>query len=174
VVSVTVGWEDASLPQAVGDCARTPSRCQARWGRTVARELAALAGRSVRDPRSLYRLYRRLAAAAPHADVIALGYPRVFPAHPPRRCRPAGTTLTFTRGTMRWINALTARLDATIRRAAAAAHVSYPAASLGALAGHESCTRGTDMGSVLYPNAHGQRALARLVERTLWRRSHAS
>ncbi|MCA1682489.1 MAG: GDSL-type esterase/lipase family protein [Actinobacteria bacterium] len=162
-VSVTIGWDDARLPAVIQSCGRDSSQCVRRWRRPVQAALTALGGRSSADRSSLYRLYRALAASARHARVLALGYPRPLPPSPPPVCRPAGGALAFQSGAMRWIDSVVARLDTTIRKAAAAAHIRYASGSLTAFAGHEACTRRSDLDATFYPNAGGELMLARLA-----------
>lgn len=161
-VTVTIGWSDSGLDAAVRSCGRTPSRCTARWRVGVQHAIATMSKRS--GSRSLFRLYRRIAASAPHSKVIVLGYPRLFPSAPPQSCG-GGRGLGFHRAAMIWINSAIATLDGTVGAAAAAAHVRYARPSYGAFMHHEACTPRPLVGSGLYPNVAGQRTLGAIVSK---------
>ncbi len=166
VITLAVGWNDASMPAAIERCGRAPTRCRAVWGRAFGAALGVL-GASSRHPRSLRHLYEAIASKAPVAVVVALGYPQPFPAHPPSSCRIDSGRLTFTRAAMRWVDREVARLDSTIRDAADAAHITYISGSHGAFAGHELCTRRPYLSESFNPNRLGQTALATLLLRAL-------
>ena len=165
IVTVTVGWADASLPEVIQACGRAPTHCQARWRRVVKSAIVRMGKTSASSPNSLSRLYRMIAAAGPHAKVIVLGYPRLFPALPPRSCQLGAHGPRLKRASMKWINSLISGLDKTSQDAAASAHVTYATSSYSAFAGHESCTRQSYMNGSLYPNGRGQLALAQLIVR---------
>ena len=167
LVSLTIGWADSLLPAAIRSCAHAPGRCNARWRRVVTSAIASLGKTSARTPTSLYQLFRKIVSAAPHAKVLVVGYPRLFPRAPAATCQTGAPALTFTRATMSWINAMIAKLDHTIQTAASRAHVAYVSASYGAFAGHEACTRKTYVNGSLYPNRQGQLTLAKLVKKAL-------
>ena len=163
IVTISVGWADAALPAALAACGHRITICPTRWRRTAESAIASMGNASSRNPRSLYRLYRKIASTAGRARVIVLGYPLLFPATPPRICTRGVGGRVFTRAAMSEINSETASLDRTIKRAAAAAHVLYAQASLDLFRGHEACSPGSSLGPGLYPNQQGQRALAALV-----------
>jgi poly(3-hydroxybutyrate) depolymerase len=179
LVSVSVGWDDALLPEILQSCARDGSRCEQRWRARAGSAIAAIAARSPRSRGSLYALYRNIASLAPYAQIVVFGYPRLFPSRPPVACAAGARGPSFTRGSMEWIDSDIRRLDSEIESAARAAHVRYVGASYNAFDRHERCTRRPDARGALAaarasprdvldasftPNRRGQTALARLLE----------
>jgi poly(3-hydroxybutyrate) depolymerase len=183
VVSVSAGWADASLPAVMQSCVLEASRCEAAWHRRVDADIRAMRARSRRSRESLYALYRQIRSAAPKAKVIVFGYPRLFSAPSPARCRTGVGSLNFTLGAMKWIDSEIQQLDDAIQTAAVGAHVTYVAGSYRSFAGHERCTREPDVhwaisnvgagggpaGGILEesftPNQLGQLAIAQLLRR---------
>jgi poly(3-hydroxybutyrate) depolymerase len=185
LVSLSVGWGDALLPQALRSCTLDSSRCKARWRARTEAAIRAIGAHSPGSRGSLYALYERIDSLAPRARVVVFGYPRLFPAAPPPRCDTGVRSLGFTRGAMEWIDAEIQRLDGAIESAAAAAHIRYVRDSYTAFRGHEICTRQPDLhgaipnaaigahrlhgtlGAGFSPNRRGETLLAKLLERSL-------
>lgn len=182
LVSISVGWDDALLPKILQSCVLDASRCEGRWRARARAAIRAIGAHSSRRRDSLYALYEKIASLAPNARVVAFGYPRLFPALPPAKCGTGAPALSFTRASMKWIDADIRRLDDAIESAAAAAHVRYVGESYGAFSGHERCTHQPDVNGALTagrasarglldgsfnPNRRGETALTTLLERAL-------
>jgi lysophospholipase L1-like esterase len=193
LVTLTIGGNDAHFSDVMTTCvenaigefgnlyARRPTGndCEARWTPTVNAAIAAMGARS--GPESLSALYANIAAAAPHARIVVIGYPRFFPPSPPAMCATGWLDTSFPREHMRWIDSEIQSMDNTISGAVASLHnprVLY-ASAYNVFAGHERCTSdpwlhgvtsvtnsNVQVGS-FHPTAAGQQALARLVEHTL-------
>lgn len=179
LVSVSVGWSDSLLPQALHSCMQDSSSCQARWRIHVEAAIRALGAGSTGNRKSLRALFQRIVSLAPKAHVVAVGYPRLFPANPPARCHTGVRGRSLTRGAMEWIDSQIHRLDRAIQSAATAAHIRYVWASYDAFGGHEICTRHPDLNGALNargshgirdesfsPDRQGEALLARLLERS--------
>lgn len=180
LVSLSVGWADALLPEVLQSCVLDSSRCEARWRVRAQAAIRTIGAHLLRNRKSLYALYKKIVSLAPMAQVVVFGYPRLFPAVPPARCGTGVHALSFTRASMEWINSEIRRLDGAIKSAAAVAHVRYVGASYKAFGGHERCTRQPDVNGAtttarvsargvldgrFSPNSRGEVALATLLER---------
>ncbi len=161
LVTLTLGGNDVGYVEvlttcAIGDC-NTPAFEQQR---------AALIDST--EPK-LEAVYRAIAAKAPRARILVLGYPQLFPADPARQACPA---LGMFQGEQDMLRRLGVRLNATIATAAAhsGSRVQFvPVVSR--FAGHEVCgskgawlnaivtspAGGLDPGS-FHPNLGGQQA----------------
>jgi hypothetical protein len=164
-VTVSVGWNDTSMPAAVARCGSAPTTCSGAYGRRFSAALAVLGAPD--GPSSIHHLLKRIAATVPIATVLAVGYARPFPPHASSSCRIG--RLRFTPAAMHLIDDEVRRLDRVIQRAAAATHSEYLAGAYGAFSGHELCTAHADLSATLLPNLRGQKALARLVAHALSR-----
>jgi poly(3-hydroxybutyrate) depolymerase len=180
LVSLSVGWDDALLPEVLQSCVLDSLRCEAGWRVRAEAATRAIGAHSLRNRKSLYVLYKKIVSLAPKAQVVVFGYPRLFPAVPPARCGTGVHALSFTRASMEWINSEIRRLDGAIKSAATVAHVRYVGASYKAFGGHERCTRQPEVNGALTaarvsargvldgsfsPNSRGEVALATLLER---------
>lgn len=159
-VTLSVGWNDVAMADRVSLCERAPSHCASAWGSRFARSASSL--QAPRGAGSLRSLLEALARAAPRAKIVALGYPHLFPSHPPRICH-VGRSSKFAAAAMRAIDVGVQRLDRAIEAASTAAHVSFLAGSYDAFAGHELCTRRPYLNSAFEPDTGGQGALAGLL-----------
>jgi poly(3-hydroxybutyrate) depolymerase/lysophospholipase L1-like esterase len=166
LVTVSVGWNDAAIPASVERCGRIYPRCHAGWSSSTDAAIASL-GRSRRRIRSLRRLFATLAAAAPNARVIAVGYPRPFAVGRSSPCRISSRHLRFNRAAMRWADNAVERLDRTIESAARATGASFLEGSYAAFAGHELCTRQPYLDDAFVPGEAGQAAIAKLLAQAL-------
>jgi poly(3-hydroxybutyrate) depolymerase len=182
LVSLSVGWADALFPEVLQGCVLDSSRCEAQWRVRADAAIRRIGARSLGSRKSLYALFKKIVSLAPKAQVIVIGYPRLFPAVPPARCNTGVHRLSFTRRAMKWIDSEIGRLDGAIESAAAVAHIRYVANSYTAFGGHERCTRqpyvnGAISEAVLgthrfqaapagsfSPNQRGEMALAKLLE----------
>ena len=77
-----------------------------------------------RDLGELYDSVRTSNVLDEGARVIAIGYPRLFPAEPPDSCS-LGSAASVGEGTMKWLNEVADRLNATIEATAAAHGIEY-------------------------------------------------
>jgi hypothetical protein len=174
VVTLSVGWNDSSLGAALASCVLGHG-CASRWTGVVNQNLARLAASG-----GLRSLFARVAHLAPHARVVVLGYPRLFPAHPPRACNSGIRGIRLSGSAMGWVNAEIHSLDGILAAAARRAGVRYVSAAERAFSGHEWCTARPDVGgaasrahgrarptallpSSFMPNSAGQAVLARLL-----------
>jgi poly(3-hydroxybutyrate) depolymerase len=157
LVTVSAGQADALLPAVLRNCMSKPAGCRRRWRRRTAKALDTTS-------RRLARLYEAIAAKAPHARVLVVGYPRPF-AGARAGCGGAGGQRRLSHGAAEWVDSYVRDLDEAMGRAADRAHVTYLGASYGAFAGHELCTRRPAFNAQLDPNGRGQALLAGLVEK---------
>lgn len=136
-VTVTIGGNDIPFAGVIGDCYLLPVCTLGGVNAQidgVAQRLADTNGNGV---------YRDIQNAAPAAEVIVVGYPRLFPtdyADVVDNCRPSrGAVFGFSRREVERLNTAAAHLDTQLRSAARRAQVSY-VSTLDALHGHELCT----------------------------------
>ena len=129
LVTLTLGGNDVGYVEVLAACAlgtcNTPEFEQQRAAQIDATE-----------PK-LEAVYRAVAAKAPHARILVLGYPQLFPADPARQaCQALGA---FS-GEQDMLRRLGDRLNATITTAAAhaGARVRYVPVA-GRFGGHEIC-----------------------------------
>jgi lysophospholipase L1-like esterase len=107
LVTLTIGGNDAGWASAVASClGGTDIQCSQALEQSTARVRSAL-------PRALDRLYTQIAARAPRAHVLVVGYPRLF--SPDR-----GSALLASPAEQRALNRGADLLDEVIARAAAA------------------------------------------------------
>jgi hypothetical protein len=166
LVTVSVGWNDVAMPSAIERCGRAYPHCRAGSSPDTDAAISSLGG-SRKHVRSLRRLFGAIAAAAPNAQVIAVGYPRPFPSRASSPCRIASRHLRFNRGAMRWVDRAVKRLDRTIATAAGAAGASYLKGSYGAFARHELCTERPYLDEAFVPDGAGQATMASLLAQAL-------
>ena len=161
LVTLTVGGNDAGFAEVVRRC--LTGRCT----RPAIRQ--ALDRRLARLRRDLPGLYRVVAAAAPRATLVVVGYPRIFSR------RTALPCLGITRTEAALLDAAAVALDRTLRAAARRAQARYVTV-LGALAGHEVSCRGDawvrglvpdDPRASFHPTRRGHARLAQVVATTL-------
>jgi len=151
LVTLTIGGNDAGYVDLLVECGLFRCNTPAFRAQRAAR-IDAL------KPQ-LERVYRAIAARAPRARILVLGYANPFPATPAEQS--CGALRAFA-GEQDMIRSLGARLNATIAAAAESAARSgtkirfVPVAAR--FAGHEICGRGfgVDPGS-FHPNLLGQR-----------------
>jgi lysophospholipase L1-like esterase len=171
LVSVTIGGNDAGFARVLRRCA-THLRCDRYYTAGGHDRLKARIGALAARLPAAYTAIRR---AAPAARFAVVGYPRLFPLHPGRfTCAALGS---IGPEEVRYLNARTADLDATIRNAARAADAAYVDV-LDGFAGHAIGCAGAQWVNHLrlvhpeysfHPNAAGQERLAELVERWMLR-----
>jgi len=123
-------------------------------------------------------MYAAIAARAPDATIIVMGYPRFFPANPPAICYTGVLDLFFIGSEMKWINNEIASMDSTIANAVARVrsngdkNVFYVGGSFNAFTGHELCTASPYLNPAelspvwpsFHPNASGNVVRAQLAE----------
>jgi lysophospholipase L1-like esterase len=166
LVTLTIGGNDAEFSGVTFACifARLLpglESCKGDWQARVQNAIAKLRT-------ALPSLYRAVHARAPNARILVLGYPDPFPASAAQssRCR-----LWFQPQDLRFLHEMGSRLDATIREAAGAAHVTYLAPT--GFAGHDACSQSpwfiglniipSEVGYSFHPNVLGQRRLAKIA-----------
>ncbi|WP_238419626.1 SGNH/GDSL hydrolase family protein [Gordonia sp. 'Campus'] len=108
---------------------------------------------------------RRIDDAAPHARVVLVGYPQIFPAAGTALC---SASLLTAPGDIAYLHRVFAALDAAMRRAAEATDTTYVDMTK-VSAGHDACAGDRrwvepTLGAVAFPamhaNARGQQAMA--------------
>ncbi len=164
LVSVTIGGNDIGFAPVLEYCYLAsflghPDNCSAvlvQTGQIVAALGSTMPG-----------FYHGIKAFAPHAKVVVVGYPRIFPLAAPRDigCNWLSST------NRQLANALVAAIDQQLAIAASTAGVTY-ISTLNALSGHELCTSDSWLNPIglagntaydAHPNAAGQQALASAV-----------
>jgi len=177
LVTLTLGGNDAGYIEVLVSCGL--ANCHTRaFERSRAAMIDAV------KPK-LEAVYRAIGARAPHARILVLGYPQLFPA---TRAEQACGALAAFRGEQNMVRRLGVRLNDTIRAAVAAVarsgvRIEYVPATA-RFAGHEVCGRkgawmnglvlssagfGIDPGS-FHPNLLGQReGYAAIVDSALAR-----
>lgn len=166
LVTVTVGGNDLNFSGIIGDCWKNDN-CLAGFMKDIDRHEATLeAGAGY--------VVDRIGAAAPDAEVVLVGYPRLVPqiADPAVKC---GWLTPVERGR---VDELAERLDSTLRAVAEAKGVRY-VSTLSSLAGHELCTADSWVVPVQplarspkrpeqgHPTSQGQDAIAATVRAAL-------
>ena len=170
LVTFSIGGNDLGFADILTDCVLDGSTCEEKNEATFQRRLVA-------KERELVDTYRRIRAKAPHARIIVVGYPRLFPADPSNSYR----NLLFA-DDQRWMNAKADELDAMLQRAARESGADVELVDpREAFAGHgigsddpwfndlsvqANGFSPVDPGS-FHPDAAGQRALAQLVQEQL-------
>ncbi|MFC3243089.1 GDSL-type esterase/lipase family protein [Gordonia humi] len=169
-----IGGNDAALYSTlVGDCARVAESdprgapCRAELGpdpqRAVDDEIGPAVTKALRD----------IAARAPHAKIVIVGYPWLVPRS--SACRPA---VRIADGDIAYVRRVQTGLNAAIADAAAAAGAEFVDLS-GVSDGHDACAAesvrwiepmvGGRSPITMHPNEAGQRAMADAVEKALMR-----
>jgi hypothetical protein len=174
LVTLTIGGNNADFVPVMTTCVLS-HYCQLIWQREVNHAISVMGNDSASNPGSLMRLFVTIRHRAPHARVLVVGYPRLFPEHPPLLCATGFPDHYFVRFQMDWINTEIRSMDNTLRAAAQSAGVKY-VSTYDAFNGHELCTNNPFSNRVIktrqlhilrgsfHPNASGHLALARLVE----------
>ncbi len=180
-VTVTIGGNDIPFAGVISDCYQNEDCTLAGVNNSidgVAQRLADIDGDGV---------YHDIETAAPAAEVIVVGYPRLLPTRYQdvvENCRPAdGRLFSFSQAEVERLNETATHLDQRLRQAAGRAGVRY-LSTLNALDGHELCTSDAWVRPIkpdcsdrlpnpstlcghpwerANPPKHGQRALANVV-----------
>ncbi len=170
LVTFSIGGNDAGFGSVMKYCAlrkaKEPS-CKAHSDEAVSKELATIESRLI----TLYNEVQAAPRVVSNATIIVLGYPRFFPAVPPKTCETGFGRRVFDRADMEWINSVIASADAKIDAAAKAAGITFVPA-YDAFGGHELCQPDSYLFRVslaqpvtsFHPTAAGQGAFANLVE----------
>jgi len=170
LVTLALGGNDAALYSTlVGDCARVAASnpsgapCRAELGRGPQRaiddEIAPAVTKALRD----------IAARAPHATIVIVGYPWLVPRS--AACRPA---VRIADGDIAYVRRVQTGLNAAIADAASSAGAEF--VDLSAVSdGHDACAAedvrwiepmvGGRSPITMHPNEAGQRAMADAVEK---------
>jgi lysophospholipase L1-like esterase len=163
LVTLTMGGNDLGFSSVVKDCALAILRATncVKDG-TIAKVEAKLPG----EEKTLAKDYIETHLADPSATLLIVGYPRIF--------EETKTCLSVTPLEETALNVLTGQVDAMIEKAAKADGFGYVPV-LGAVAGHEMCTKEPwiyEIGALrafnddqqqAHPNALGQREIAKKV-----------
>jgi lysophospholipase L1-like esterase len=132
LVTITIGGNDAGYVDVLVTCGL--GNCNTRAFERSRAEIIDSA-----KPR-LEKVYRAIAAKAPHARILVLGYPHPFPA---AKARQACTALSAFQGEQDMLRRLGTRLNGTIASAVATvarsgARITYVPVA-GRFEGHEVC-----------------------------------
>jgi hypothetical protein len=182
LVTFTIGGNNAHFAEVIQSCfinALEPDTepCERQWNASVNAAITRMGTNAAGNTESLTQLYERVAADAPNATILVLGYPRFFPLNPPPSC-PTGSLWTdFTSAQMTWMNDEVRSMDNMTARAVRETldpHVRY-VEDYEAFRGHERCESdpwlngvnfpGGNISGSFHPNINGQAALARIVEK---------
>lgn len=109
LVTLTVGGNDLGFKGVLINCGTAFTRCDRRYGEGP-RDLSEAIGDL--EPK-LRSVYRRVRDAAPGADLLVLGYPRLFPKRPER-----SVCAGYAPNEVLFLNARIAEANRAIRRAA--------------------------------------------------------
>jgi len=178
LVTLSIGGNDVGFAEVMKYCATRrlddPS-CQAKFGKAVDRDLAEIASTNPKDKNTLLSLYRAIRLAAPHARVLVLGYPRLFPLSPPARCETGVPARFFEQFDMVWLNGVATSLDQAVREIAESVGFTY-VDLYAAFSDHELCTADPYLNRAIFfpkksivnwsfhPNVNGQSRFAALVQ----------
>jgi lysophospholipase L1-like esterase len=166
VITVTVGGNDIGFTDILANC----------WLKDCVknRTLAKAETEAAKERRTLVSNYSAIARFAPHAHLVVVGYPRIFPRRQADlvlpQCRLGIAHLGLGDAERQGLNKLDANLNKIIREAARHEGAAYVPVT-NALTGHEACTRhpwivsdappkGQEEG---HPTLPGQAAIARIV-----------
>jgi lysophospholipase L1-like esterase len=161
IVTITIGGNDAGFSNVIVSC----FAWKCFWDGKDKRERDVV---NKELPDLLTSNYEAVKAAVPHARVLVVGYPTIFPSSQSKN------TCTWLNSTeRRQVSSLNSLLDRVIRRAADKADVEYVPTDR-ALRGHEMCTRDPWVAPVglfspardlsAHPTALGQAAIAKAVD----------
>jgi lysophospholipase L1-like esterase len=172
LVTLMIGGNDASLYSSlIRDCADVADTDPS--GSPCRTELGAGPTASIRDEigPAVERGLRDIAARAPRAKVVIVGYPWLVPQS--ASCRPA---VQIADGDIPYVRRVQSQLNAAIARAASAAGATYVDMSVRSR-GHDACASkgarwiepmvGGASSIVMHPNVAGQRAIADAVDAAL-------
>lgn len=135
LVTFSIGGNDIGFTDIVFACVSGSQSCDRTQNEKFAQRLNAL-------EESLKNVYAAIKDRAPEADIVALGYPRFFPADPPPSCKVNASPLLrlqLTRREMLWADQAVDALNARLARAATAAGATF-ADPTRAFTGHEFCS----------------------------------
>ncbi|WP_307838660.1 MULTISPECIES: SGNH/GDSL hydrolase family protein [unclassified Frankia] len=166
LVTITAGGNDLDYSSAIQRCMEAARASKPCPGLPAAADLGQAAVKLHSD---LVRLIGALRADAPDARIYLLGYPRIFP-DPPATCTDNNISAADT-GRLTSIGLV---LDATLRRSAADADVSFVDVYTASI-GHDVCASSTDRwlngsdtyGIYYHPNATGVARVADLLAEAL-------
>lgn len=132
LVTVGIGGNDIGFADVVTDCFKYWKDCMDdEYRRQVEQRIVELGPlinptTGIEEPGPLSTLYREIRDRAPHAELVVLGYPRLFPDPPQERysdtflCRfwiIPGCMYSFDIDEQAWMNEMTDLLNVTIERA---------------------------------------------------------
>lgn len=160
LVMMTLGGDDLSFSHVLKGCMDPfGSPCQEHY--------SSLPGKIVAEKTRMIGALNEIHAHAPHARVLLIGYPDLFPDS--GGCWPIAP---FTAADIAFLRSSELKLNATLAQAAAAAHATY-VDTYRATTGHDMCqgSRVKDVEGLIpsstamsfHPNARGQAAMARQV-----------
>jgi lysophospholipase L1-like esterase len=201
LVTVTIGGNDARFSDVLSACAETDNLLTTDGnGCSSTGYYMKRASNGVTDPQPLYEteqtvikdlqahlvgVYNAIAAAAPNAMIVVVGYPRLFPGDqaPTAPCAP-DAAVDFPIPDVAWLNQMGDLLDQTISQAVTAVNaqtgrvfyidpnsafeghrVCDSAPWINGIVNEETSTSGTSTPGIdsFHPNAFGQAALGQLV-----------
>ena len=171
LVTFSIGGNDAGFSTLFSKCITAAPFTTCSGNKEVSEQvdgaISALAGKTTRaDITSYDTLVADIAARAPGATVVAVGYPRMFTPQGAGQVLPVpGRCEGVTKVDQRWINAKTNEINAAAK-AAAQRHGYRFADPSGSFAGHELCGKESSWFDGLindgrfHPNAAGHKAIA--------------
>ena len=171
LVTFSIGGNDAGFSTLFSKCITAAPFTTCSGNKEVSEQvdgaISALAGKTTRAGITSYdTLVADIAARAPGATVVAVGYPRMFTPQGAGQILPVpGRCEGVTKVDQRWINAKTNEINAAAK-AAAQRHGYRFADPSGSFAGHELCGKQSSWFDGLindgrfHPNAAGHKAIA--------------
>ena len=171
LVTFSIGGNDAGFSTLFSKCITAAPFTTCSGNKEVSEQvdgaISALAGKTTRAGITSYdTLVADIAARAPGATVVAVGYPRMFTPQGAGQVLPVpGRCEGVTKVDQRWINAKTNEINAAAK-AAAQRHGYRFADPSGSFAGHELCGKQSSWFDGLindgrfHPNAAGHKAIA--------------
>ena len=178
LVTFSIGGNDAGFATLFSKCVTAAPFSNCAGNKEVSGQvdgaIDALAGKTTQAGITSYdTIMTDVAARAPGATVVAVGYPRMFTSQGAGQVLPVpGRCEGVTKVDQRWINAKTNELN-TALKAAALRHGQQFTDPSGSFTGHELCGQQTSWFQGLiddgrfHPNADGHKAMAAAVMSTL-------
>ena len=177
LVTFSIGGNDAGFSTLFSKCITAAPFTTCSGNKEVSEQvdgaISALAGKTTRaDITSYDTLVADIAARAPGATVVAVGYPRMFTSTGGKGGLVPGRCQGLAKVDQRWINARTNELNAALRAAAQRHGYQFTDPS-GSFAGHELCGKQTSWFDGLlddgrfHPNTAGHKAMASSIMNTL-------
>ena len=151
LVTLSIGGNDVGFFDVMNYCAQRTSNqpsCKDKFDKVVDADINKIKNADPNNPYTLPNLYKAIRTYAPYAEILVVGYPRLFPVNPPPICWTGVVELNgsryFQASDMIWMNQKGEELDNAIKAAVANAGPNFayvdPLAPNSPFNGHELCT----------------------------------